>query len=603
MDSLHLMQNPVDTFQSQDARARAISIILTNMTSIAQDKSIKPDYWIYIISILIISGIRLYLPWYRQHDSIWQDEAWSIMISEMSFRDLLHLNIHSDTVPPLYYLILHSWRMVFGSLEVPMRLLSVFFGFTSVTLTFLVVRQRFSLETTLFATLLVGLSPQLMFNATEIRYYSLLLTMSLLLIYISNIIIDISWKTLPISDYRRYLWLWGICAFLLLMTHHFGGWVILGCVVYILNSVNSKKLPPINYWYYPSALGVIFGFVWVIVLGKQLAFLHMNKSSLSAVTPIDLISFWSDTLFLRFLDTAHIQRADASFLAEIMGYKWLLLGLLLFVIVIYLGVMELKKTTEKVRRNFIILMISCAVFIPTVTYFVAVILNSPQLLSRRYVPIVAWAVLIIAAIVLDKPVAQRPDWINRVLSITIMILMTFSILNIINPSGQFMNHDWRRAARILHSRVRPIDLIVVCEPENDLAIRYSPCLNYYWPWHYQSWRTGPGGIVPKRPEQLLRGVNETGQGKVIQHMFKTMLNRPGLRTMDNYYQRFVNIEGLAKDLDRMKGDTIVWLVIPVGEESTALKIAERLKDKFTLFDTKTDFTLRHLRIVRLQRIG
>ena len=112
-----------------------------------------------------------------------------------------------------------------------------------------------------------------------------------------------------------------------------------------------------------------------------------------------------------------------------------------------------------------------------------------------------------------------------------------------------------------------------------------------------------GGIVPKRPEQLLRGVNETGQGKVIQHMFKTMLNRPGLRTMDNYYQRFVNIEGLAKDLDRMKGDTIVWLVIPVGEESTALKIAERLKDKFTLFDTKTDFTLRHLRIVRLQRIG
>lgn len=572
------------------------------MVSLAYQKAKIPDYWVYIFCILIITGIRIYLPWYRLNDSIWQDEAWSIMISELSIGDLLHLNIHCDTVPPLYYLILHYWRVAFGSLEVPLRMLSVFFGLTSITLTFMVMRQRFNLETTLLATCFVGLSPQLLFNATEIRYYSLLLTLSLALLYFSNIIIDISWKPLPLTSYRLYLWLWLMAAFLLLITHHYGAWVLLGCVIYIIFSINRHKLPPINYFYYPSAVGLILAFVWLYIFFNQLAFLKLTKSSLVSVTPTDLIRFWRDTLFLGFIDKVKRTCIPPTLGEIIIGNQWLILGFILFLIILYLAIVELYHTTEKVRRNFIIFMLSFAVLIPIVSYLISEILNNPQLLSRRYLPIVVWSVLVLAAIALEKSLAPRPAWINTALKIVLIVLMVLGINNIMNPNGQFMNHDWRKAAQILRTRIRPIDLIVVCEPDNDLAIRYSPCLNYYWPWHTKSWRTGPGGVVPKKPEQLMRGVNNIGQGKVIQHMFKTMINRRGLRSIDNYYQRFVSIDGLVKDLERMKGDTIIWLVVPVGEESTAYQITERLKDKFILFPTKTDFILRHLRIVKLQRI-
>lgn len=564
------------------------------MSSKVIERVSKNSNWGWIIIILAAAGVRIALPWLRSFDSIWQDEAWSIMISELNLRDLFHLNFVCDTVTPLYYLLLKAWRMLFGSLELPMRMLSVFFGLFSLPLTFLVVRQRFRNEIAYLSTFLIALTPQLIGTSTEIRYYSLLLSLSLLLIYITNVIIDISWSTKSKDKNKTYLLLWVICAFLLMMTHHFGGWVLLGCIVYLIISLNKRNLPAISDFYGPSFIGLILAFIWVSFFISQIKFLGINHSSLSSPSVNDLVRFWVDSLFLG------------------ISYQtiWLIVGFSIFILFIFFSIIGLKSTETKLTRNFIILLLFFAVLVPVITFLISDLLESPQLLSRRYVPIVAWSVCMLAGYILENQEIQI-GWIfqkyTAIIKLAFKVLLTsmmlLGLVNIVKPDGPFSYPDWRGAANILKNRVRPIDLIVVCEPDNDLAIRYSPCLNYYMPWYSQSWRTGPGGVINKGPEQLVRGVNISGQGKVIKHLFESLRNRSGLRVLDNYYQRFISVKTLEGDLDRMKGDTIVWIVIPKGEEEVAYQISEQLKLKFKLFEINTDFKLRKLLIVRMQRIG
>lgn len=120
--------------------------------------------------------------------SLWGDEIVSIIRASQPLRlvanPLAATAINkADYSPPLYYVFLHMWRLVFTS-EPMMRLLSVFLGLAGVVFLYLLLQDLFtdrvfSKRAARIAAVLFALSPFQILYAQEVRVYSLLAMLAL----------------------------------------------------------------------------------------------------------------------------------------------------------------------------------------------------------------------------------------------------------------------------------------------------------------------------------------------------------------------------------------------------------------------------------------
>ena len=72
--------------------------------------------------------------------SLWRDEAFSVMLARHSLLDIVRLSA-GDFTPPLYYILLHVWMTFFGSSEIAVRLLSFVFHIATAVAGFIITRQ------------------------------------------------------------------------------------------------------------------------------------------------------------------------------------------------------------------------------------------------------------------------------------------------------------------------------------------------------------------------------------------------------------------------------------------------------------------------------
>ena len=80
----------------------------------------------------------------------------------------------SDTSPPLYYLLLYGWTLVFGTSDVALRLFSTTWSLACLPLLVDVARRIGGRDSVLPACILFALSPLAVYYSTEGRMYSLL---------------------------------------------------------------------------------------------------------------------------------------------------------------------------------------------------------------------------------------------------------------------------------------------------------------------------------------------------------------------------------------------------------------------------------------------
>jgi hypothetical protein len=71
---------------------------------------------------------------------VWWDEGWSVWAARFSALDILR-QTGNDVHPPLYFELLHLWRVFSGDGEAGLRLLSAFVGLLAVTLTYALGRR------------------------------------------------------------------------------------------------------------------------------------------------------------------------------------------------------------------------------------------------------------------------------------------------------------------------------------------------------------------------------------------------------------------------------------------------------------------------------
>jgi uncharacterized membrane protein len=103
---------------------------------------------------------------------LWYDEAFSILLSRQALPQIIS-GTAADTMPPLFYLLLHLW-MKSGSGIGYLRLLSVLLGGGVLVLAYFWGRQLGGARVGLWMLTLAAVSPFLIYHAQELRMYSLL---------------------------------------------------------------------------------------------------------------------------------------------------------------------------------------------------------------------------------------------------------------------------------------------------------------------------------------------------------------------------------------------------------------------------------------------
>lgn len=103
--------------------------------------------------------------------SVWFDEAYSVLVAQQSLGELLRLTA-LDTHPPLYYLLLKGWASVFGWDELSLRLSSVLCMILALIIGGLLLRKMFGAKIAIGGVLTMMLAPLLLRYGFEIRMYA-----------------------------------------------------------------------------------------------------------------------------------------------------------------------------------------------------------------------------------------------------------------------------------------------------------------------------------------------------------------------------------------------------------------------------------------------
>ena len=118
---------------------------------------------------------------------------------------------HSESTPPLYYLVAWIWVHVFGAGEAGLRSLSALFGTATIVLLALIARRLAGNRAALAAAALAAANPLLIWYSQEARAYALLVALCALSL----------WCLLR-EDWRG----WAIAAALALATHYFALFIV-----------------------------------------------------------------------------------------------------------------------------------------------------------------------------------------------------------------------------------------------------------------------------------------------------------------------------------------------------------------------------------------
>ncbi len=104
--------------------------------------------------------------------SLWRDEAFSVLIAQPGGLNSIKITA-ADFNPPLYYLILHYWMIIFGKSEIALRLLSFLFFIALVFVSYSFAKVLFKQKWPIFLTFLTLTCPILVYYGFEVRMYSL----------------------------------------------------------------------------------------------------------------------------------------------------------------------------------------------------------------------------------------------------------------------------------------------------------------------------------------------------------------------------------------------------------------------------------------------
>lgn len=355
---------------------------------------------IFNFQISIFNWLGNHSPVLYLTQSLWRDEAFSVLMSEPPVSEIIRLTAH-DFNPPLYYIILHFWMKIFGNGEVAIRMLSFLFHLGLVYIVYQFAQKlKFPRLLTVYCLLFTFLNPMLIYFAFEARMYSLLALLATASMYFF---------------FSKNWLLYILCSALGLWTQPFMAFVILSQVVYLVLTRRLTKdhilyLISISLLFSPWLPTIFFQFsrsgpmwIWPInwttvttILGNLFTGYEGTPGGLwNQMAIISLI-----ILFLSFLLFRHAEFSSASSSGKIENFLKLLLLWLFLPVTLVLLISYFKPIY--VNRYFI--------FITVAEIFVTVI--GISLLKNKFVRVILYTLYFILIAYFNiwfPPLHQKQD--------------------------------------------------------------------------------------------------------------------------------------------------------------------------------------------------
>ena len=140
-----------------------------------------PQIRTFAIAILILDLSLFLLTFNLSQMSVWVDEGVSLNVARQPMLSaVIQGVIEAERRPPLYHLLLHIWLRLAGDSDLAARWFSVLLTLGCVGLTWGLGRELGEEGASLVAAYLLALSPFFMLYSRIIRYYSLVLFLSML---------------------------------------------------------------------------------------------------------------------------------------------------------------------------------------------------------------------------------------------------------------------------------------------------------------------------------------------------------------------------------------------------------------------------------------
>jgi mannosyltransferase len=429
-----------------------------------------------LLGVLAIAAVSLLLRTYQLGArSLWLDEAISLWEARQPLTQLPAILARFDEHPPLYFALLHAWR-VGGESEVWLRLLSVLFSTLAVVVAALLGHALVGRGAALLAALLVGLSPAQVHHAQDARMYALVCLLGLGMTYAAVMALDSRTAT------RLPPWsvVWGVLTALLAATSHSA--LLLGATlpgaaltglalgrsmrglraVLVAMAVALALWAPVagillqqvgtvgqRFWIPPPTLEFVRSVVLEATLGQV-----PPPSQIQLSDPIAITSVADVPLWLIALPRAEPLRQVSLFINR--WQEWLYLGLLALLA---------YGTFAVWRRAGIVaaLVIGGAVLLPPLGLAV-VSLAKPLLIARAIAASASVGLVLAAVACVALPRVARP--------VVVSLLLVWELLALGQHWWYAGGEDWQGTAAQLVQQSRPGELVLINSRWAQLALEY-----------------------------------------------------------------------------------------------------------------------------------
>ena len=408
----------------------------------------KFDFAFVIAALVGFSTIALFN---ITNASIWFDEAFSAYIIQFNFWDIVKYTA-SDVHPPFYYWTLKVWTMVFGTNDLGLRSMSLFFAIATIIAAYFLARKLFGRKIALVSVLFLSVSPMIIRYADETRMY----TMTAFIVVCAALAVMNAVQ----GRGRKWWVIYGVLIGLGMWTHYFTVFLWLAFWAWRAWATYSKNITLGDWWkkffskYWVGAhvIAVAVFAPWLYFMAKQLGVVQAGGFWIGPVS-IDTPSNYFTNLFY-YLEHGQVQ-------------SWFAAALLIVLIIVIALTPKVYKSFSKPERSNFVLITSLA-WVPVILLF---IMSLPPLRSsfvERYLIPATVMSMIFLAVVLVVGTRNWKPFFRAVPILLVVGMMIFGITNVYKYGNYNKNNDLhivtRQVIEAVQEKAQPGQPIVTDSP-------------------------------------------------------------------------------------------------------------------------------------------
>jgi mannosyltransferase len=372
------------------------------------------------------------------NNSIRLDESQSLWQTSRSLTKIFEV-IAEDVHIPLYHTLLHLWQSYLGSGVAGARLLSLILFVVSIPIIYILTQSAYKRHSvSMFATLLVAISPFLNWYANEVRMYTLLI-----LLVVSNQYFFL--RIYRKNDKFAYIG-FAITSLLGIYTHYFfSAYLLINAVFFLATKSKFKKGTFKKFIFIVIGIGLAF-LPWVLfVISRGAA--SNTKPLLLTPTTVDLFNTFTQFMVGFQPDTIN----------TLIISLWPLLVILLFLL--------LKRQTR--AHQFETLYFITIAFAPLITIFMFSLVVRPFFVSRY----LAFAIPSLY-ILLSHLITLYGKRLQNIFKVLLVVFMILGFTTQLESRQSPVSENYKEAVEYINSNISYQDVFIVSAPFTIYPVEY-----------------------------------------------------------------------------------------------------------------------------------